>query len=80
MTTYVNRWTGLIGWATLMAIVWALVVPRGLSVLTFTMLALMGPLFLVVGPALWRAQRPSPSIGQILADLDAPRPATRVSR
>jgi hypothetical protein len=71
MTRYVNRWTALFGWTTLMSIVWALFVPRGLSVLTFTMLGLTGPLVLVAGSALWRAQRPSLSIRQIRATLDS---------
>lgn len=79
MTTYL-RWTAMTGWATLMAILWALFVPRGLSVVTFTMLALTGPLCLVVWSALWRSQQPSASVGKILADLEAPRAATRESR
>ena len=80
MTRYVNRWTALIGWTALMALVWALIVPGGLSILTFTLLALTGPLMLVAGSTLWRAQRPSPSVGQMLADMDSPRTNPRVSK
>ncbi len=49
MTRYVNRWTGLLAWAALMGIVWAIFVPRGLSVGTFTLLGLTGPLALLAG-------------------------------
>jgi hypothetical protein len=71
MTRYVNRWTAIFGWTALMGIVWSLFVPRGLSVSTFMLLSLTGPLVLVAGSALWRAQRPSPSIRQIRATLDS---------
>jgi len=83
MTKLVNRWIALLGWTALMSIVWALFVPRGLSVISFVLLSLTGPLVLVVGSAFWRAQRPSPSIRQIRAALDAnesARTAARVQR
>ena len=83
MTRYVNRWTALLGWTALMSIVWTLFVPRGLSATTFTLLSLTGPLVLVAGSALWRAQRPALSIRQIRATLDSDestRAAARVSR
>jgi hypothetical protein len=47
-----------------MSIVWAIFVPRGLSVGTFTLLALTGPLALLTGSAVLGAHRPSPSLGQ----------------
>ena len=71
MTRYVNRWTALLGWTALMAIVWALFVPKGLSVGTFTLLSLTGPILLLSASALWRVQRPSPSIRQLRATLDS---------
>jgi hypothetical protein len=83
MTRFVNRWIALLGWTALMSIVWALFVPRGLSVISFVLLSLTGPLVLIVGSALWRAQRPSPSIRQIRASLEADasaRTAARVQR
>jgi len=80
MTRHVNRWLILLGWTALMAIVWALFVPKGLSVGTFLWLSLTGPLTLVCGSMLWRAQRPSPSVGKILADLEAAPTAPRVPR
>ena len=70
MTNYVNRWTALFGWGALMAIVWALAVPKGLSVGTFTLLSLTGLLLLFAGTALWRSQQPSPSLRQAQATLD----------
>jgi hypothetical protein len=54
-----------------MLIVWALFVPKGLSVGTFTMLTLTGPLLLGVGVLLWNAQQPSPSPGQTRATLES---------
>jgi 3-keto-L-gulonate-6-phosphate decarboxylase len=71
VTNYVNRWTALFGWVALMAIVWALAVPKGLSVGTFTLLSLTGLLLLLAGRALWRSQQPSPSIRQAQASLDS---------
>jgi hypothetical protein len=44
-------------WAALMLIVWALFVPRGLPVDTFTLLALTGPLVLISGKAAGRMPR-----------------------
>jgi len=64
MTRYVNRWTALLAWAALTGIVWASFVPRGLSVGTFILLALSGPIVLVTLTGLWGALRPSPSVGQ----------------
>ena len=62
MTRYTNRRTALLAWAALMSIVWALFVPRGLSVGTFTLLVLTGPLALLTGSAVWEGHRPSPSL------------------
>jgi hypothetical protein len=80
MTRFVNRWIALLGWTALMSIVWALFVPRGLSVISFVLLSLTGPLVLVVGSVLWGAQRPSPSIRQIRAALDADESARTAAR
>lgn len=71
MTGYKNRWSAVALWAVLMLIVWALFVPRGLSVGTFTLLSVGGLLTLMAGSALWRAQRPAPSIRQNRAVSDA---------
>lgn len=67
--TVINRW--FFAWVVAMLIVWALFVPGRLSVGTFTLLAGAGALALLAGSALWRAQRPSPSIRQLRAQADA---------
>ena len=62
MITHVNRWTAVLGWTTLMLIVWALFVPRGLSVGTFTLLAATGALLLVSASMWWAGgRRPKPA-------------------
>jgi hypothetical protein len=72
VTTYVNRWSiAMFGWVAVMAIVWALAVPKGLSVGTFTLLSFTGLLLLASGSALWRSLRPSPSIRQVRATLES---------
>lgn len=71
MTGYQNRWSAVFVWAVSMLIVWALFVPKGLSVGTFTLLTGGGVLTLLAGSALWRAQRPAPSIRQMRAMTDA---------
>jgi hypothetical protein len=80
MTRFLNRGIVLLGWTALMAIVWFLFVPRGLSVTSFILLALSGPLVLVLGQALWRGQQPAPSIRQIRARLDAEESVRSVPR
>lgn len=52
-----NRLVAFFTWAAAMGIVWTLFVPRGLSVETFTMLTLSGPLLLVASSMLWSAHR-----------------------
>ena len=71
VTSSVNRWIILLGWTALMAIVWALFVPKGLSVASFALLSLSVPVALVAGSVLWRAQQPPTSVGDILADMEA---------
>jgi hypothetical protein len=43
-----NRWGALVGWAALMAALWLLTVPRGLSIGTFILVAAMGPVVFIV--------------------------------
>ena len=71
MTAYKNKWSAVFAWAVVMLIVWALFVPKGLSVGTFTLMTGGGLLALLAGSALWRAQRPEPSIRQMRAANDA---------
>jgi hypothetical protein len=44
-----------------MGIVWALFVPKGLSVGTFTLFSAAGPLSLLAAARAWRAARPAHS-------------------
>jgi hypothetical protein len=70
MTRYVNRWTAMFGWVALMAIVWTLFVPKGLSAGSFTLLLLTGPVLLISASVLWGAHRPSPSVREMRATLE----------
>jgi hypothetical protein len=70
MTRYVNRWIAMFGWVALMAIVWALFVPKGLSAGNFTLLILTGPVLLISGSVLWGVHRPSPSVREMRATLE----------
>ena len=54
------RLVAFCAWVALMGIVWTLFVPRGLSVGTFTLLSLSGPLLLVAASMLRSAHRPQP--------------------
>jgi hypothetical protein len=80
MTGYINRWTIAGAWAVLMGIVWALFVPRGVSITTFTLLGLTGAVFVVVASALWSAHEPTPSLGQTCVTLEADEGAARARR
>lgn len=75
MNAYLSRWTFALAWAALMLIVWALFVPRGVSVTTFFLLGATGLAVLFVGPALISNSQPPRSVNQILVELEAP-PAT----
>lgn len=54
------RWVAVCAWVALMGIVWTLFVPKGLSVGTFTLLSLTGPVLLVAASTLRSAPQPSP--------------------
>jgi hypothetical protein len=58
-------------WVALMGIVWALFVPGRLSVGTFTLLSLSGPLLLTAAWMLQSANPPAPSVRRARV---APRP------
>ena len=64
MSAHAKRWTAVSGWTTLMLIVWALFVPRGLSVGTFTLLAATGALLLLSASLWWPGHRRSPAIAR----------------
>lgn len=65
------RWAALCAWVALMGIVWAVFVPKGLSVGTFTLLSLSGPILLIAASMLWTAHRPAPSARQARAGAEA---------
>ena len=55
----------LAAWVALMCIVWALFVPKGLSVGTFTLLTLSGPLLLAAVSMLRSPRQPAQSVRQL---------------
>jgi len=68
-----NRWKAALAWIASMSVVWTLFVPRGVSLMEFLAVGVVG--FLVLGvSALW-AKDPLPrSIREILQDTeDQPR-------
>lgn len=77
---YLNRWTALGGWVVLMAIVWAAFVPRAVSVASFVVLVLTGPLAAIVLTILWRSQQPAPSIGQQRVQVEEAETASRAKK
>ena len=77
MTKYVNGWTALGGWVVLMGAVWALFT---VSVASFTVLVLTGPLVVIVLSMLWRSQQPAPSIGQQRVQVEEAETAARVKK
>lgn len=64
MSRYANCWTALCAWVVLMAMVWVFFVPGAVSVASFSVLAVTGPLMAFVLSMLWRSQQPAPSVGQ----------------
>ncbi len=70
MTGYLNRWTALGGWVVVMVVAWMLYVPTGISVSSFAVMAVTGPLVVLMLSALWRSQQPVPSVGQRRAEED----------
>jgi hypothetical protein len=80
MTRYVNRWTALYAWAALMGIVWAVFVPRGVTVSSFILLSLTGPLVVVAASMLWSAHPPTPSLGQMRVESDVTDAVRRTQR
>lgn len=52
-------WSASCAWLVLVGIVWNLLVPKGLSVGTFTLFSLTGPLSLLAIARVWGARRPA---------------------
>lgn len=68
---YVNRWTASCVWVAAMIGAWPLLVPAVISVSSWTLATLSGPVFLVAGSTFWNASRPLPSAGQVRAQAEA---------
>ncbi len=71
MTTYLNRWTIMLGWMVLLSIVWTLFVPGSISVTTFVLFGMIGLIAAFFGSALVRDSQPPRSVNAILGDLEA---------
>ena len=80
MTRCLNRWTVLFGWLVLMGVVYALLVPQSLAVGSFWVLAMTGPLLVVVLSLLWSSLEPEPSVGQQRVQVDEAEAAARAKK
>jgi hypothetical protein len=80
MTRYLNRWTALCAWVVLMGVVWVLFVPGAVSVTSFAVLVVTGPLLVFVLSMLWRSQQPAPSVGQQRVQADEAEAAARAKK
>jgi hypothetical protein len=68
-----NRWKAALAWIASMSVVWALFVPRGVSLVELVSVSVLGLVALVVS-ALWAGDQPPRSIREILQDIEgAPR-------
>jgi hypothetical protein len=65
-----NRWTSVFAWVASMAAVWAIVVPRGLSLTGLVWMSVLG-LVVLVTPALLASMASNRSMGQILSEVQA---------
>ena len=77
---YLNHWIALAGWAVLMGIVWVAFVPGSVSVASFAVLVVTGPLLVILLSILWRSQQPAPSVGQQRAQVDEAEAAARAKK
>jgi hypothetical protein len=70
-----NRWKAALAWIASMSVVWAIFVPRGISLVEFVSVSVLGLVVMVLS-ALLTGDRPPRSIRQILEDTkDEPRAA-----
>ena len=65
-----KRWTSVFAWVASMAVVWAIVVPRGLSLTGLVWVSVLG-LVVLATPVLWAATTPNRSMAQILSEAEA---------
>lgn len=71
MTSYLNRWSALAGWAAAMFVLWLVLVPARLSTSSMAILALAVPALAIGVATLRGAHAPAPSFGQARAQADA---------
>ena len=69
-----KRWTSVFAWVASMAVVWAIVVPRGLSLTGLVWVSVLG-LVVLVTPALWATTTPKRSMAEILSEVEEPSTA-----
>lgn len=68
-----NRWKAALAWIASMSVVWAIFVPRGISLVELVSVSVLGLVVMVLS-ALLTGHRPPRSIRQILEDTkDEPR-------
>jgi hypothetical protein len=63
-----------------MGVVWVLFVPGAVSVTSFAVLVVTGPLLVFVLSMLWRSQQPAPSVGQQRVQADEAEAAARAKK
>lgn len=63
----VNRWSVTSVWVAAMMVVWFALVPNALSVSSWVMAIVGGPILLISAATLWENSRPTPSFGQLRA-------------
>jgi hypothetical protein len=68
---YLNRWSMSCTWVAAMIVAWFALVPGVLSLSTWVIATLAGPVLLVAAGALWDGGRQTPSFRQSEAAADA---------
>ncbi|MGE5358293.1 MAG: hypothetical protein ACM3NQ_04695 [Bacteroidales bacterium] len=69
---YLNRWSMSCMWVAAMIVAWFALVPGELSVSTWFVITLAGPILFVGAGTFWESGRPTPSFGQSQASQAAP--------
>lgn len=72
---YLNRWSMSCLWVAVMSVAWFALVPSVLSLSSWAMAMIGGPVLLVGAAMLWESSRPTPSFGQAQAVADSLREA-----
>jgi hypothetical protein len=72
---YVNRWSLSAVWVAAMVVAWFALVPGALSVSSWALAVIGGPILLVGAATFWESSRPTPSFGQSRAAADSPQEA-----